>query len=126
VVIVLCALGIASAAGMFKGLKNHPGAEAGQFLHPLPESAAKAGGCNSCGTIVLIRTFELHEELAEQSAFPLTSAQSAQSGARKRFVYRVTVQMDDGSFRTFSQGTTPAFGVGAKVRVLNGALAGRT
>lgn len=36
--------------------------------------------------------------------------------------YEVVVNMDDGSTRTFSYDTQPAFQAGAKVRVVNGAL----
>ncbi len=72
--------------------------------------------CLSCGTVLIIRTFELRDET------PLDGP----AGGRRRFVYRVTVQMDDGSYRTFSQSAPPAFAVGAKVRVLNGVIAART
>lgn len=37
-------------------------------------------------------------------------------------VYRVTVRMDDGSFRTLSQSHEPAVAIGSRVRVSNGAL----
>lgn len=37
-------------------------------------------------------------------------------------VYRVTVRMDDGSFRTVSQSHSPAVVIGSKVRVTNGSL----
>jgi outer membrane lipoprotein SlyB len=37
-------------------------------------------------------------------------------------VYRVTVHMDDGSFRTVSQSHEPAVAIGSKVRVANGSL----
>lgn len=38
-------------------------------------------------------------------------------------VYRVTVRMDDGSFRTLSQSHEPVVAIGSRVRVSNGALA---
>jgi hypothetical protein len=41
---------------------------------------------------------------------------------RKRVVYRVTLRMDDGSFRTISMSSPPAFTVGDKVRVVEGRL----
>lgn len=37
--------------------------------------------------------------------------------------YRVVVRMDDGTARTVYQSQAPAFGIGEKVRVINGALA---
>ena len=42
---------------------------------------------------------------------------------KKRPAYRVTVRMDDGSFRTVSLSTPPVFAVGDKVRVVEGKLA---
>jgi hypothetical protein len=36
--------------------------------------------------------------------------------------YEVVVNMDDGTTRTFSYDTQPAFQAGAKVRVVNGVL----
>jgi outer membrane lipoprotein SlyB len=41
---------------------------------------------------------------------------------QKRYAYRVTVRMDDGSARTLSQSSPPAFAVGDKVRPVDGAL----
>lgn len=45
-----------------------------------------------------------------------------EKNARQRTVYRVTVRMDDGSFRTISQSHTPSVAVGSRVRIDNGAL----
>src|SRR5882672_1371771 len=41
---------------------------------------------------------------------------------KKRYAYRVTVRMDDGSFRTISLSSPPTFAVGDKVRVVEGKL----
>ena len=41
---------------------------------------------------------------------------------RKRLVWRVTLRMDDGSFRAISLPSPPAFAVGDKVRVVEGRL----
>jgi outer membrane lipoprotein SlyB len=45
---------------------------------------------------------------------------------KKHYSYRVTVRMDDGSFRTVSQSTAPAVAVGGRVRIANGALVARS
>jgi outer membrane lipoprotein SlyB len=45
---------------------------------------------------------------------------------RKRTSYRVTVRMEDGSARTLYQSAPPEFGVGEKVKVINGALVARS
>ena len=44
---------------------------------------------------------------------------------KKSTSWRVGVRMEDGSLRTVSQPTQPAFAVGEKVKVINGALAAR-
>jgi outer membrane lipoprotein SlyB len=41
---------------------------------------------------------------------------------KKQTVYRITVRMDDGSERTLTQASAPAFAVGARVRVNGNAL----
>jgi hypothetical protein len=40
----------------------------------------------------------------------------------KRTVYRITVRMDDGSFRTLSQMLPPSVAVGEAVRITDGAV----
>jgi outer membrane lipoprotein SlyB len=47
---------------------------------------------------------------------------SIEKNINRRTVYRVTVRMDDGSFRTVSQSHEPAVVIGSKVRVANGSL----
>ena len=47
---------------------------------------------------------------------------SIEKNINRHTVYRVTVRMDDGSFRTVSQSHTPTMVVGSKVRVSNGSL----
>ena len=67
-----------------------------------------AGGssCASCGTVETIRTVVVA---------------SGADGA-KRTVYRITVRMDDGSFRTLSQALPPSVAVGEAVRISDGAV----
>lgn len=47
---------------------------------------------------------------------------SIEKNINRHTVYRVTVRMGDGSFRTVSQSQAPAVAVGSKVRVTNGSL----
>ena len=49
-----------------------------------------------------------------------------EKNVKKHYSYRVTVRMDDGSFRTVSQSTAPAVEVGRRVRIANGALVARS
>lgn len=109
------------------------------------------GACTSCGTVESIRTIELKGDATGIGAAAggvtgalignqigrghgntamtiLGAAGGALAGnaieknVKKHYSYRVTLRMDDGSFRTISQSTPPAIGVGARVRIANGML----
>ena len=109
--------------------------------------SAPAGNCALCGTVESIWTVEVRGEPSETGAVPggfagaeigdqtgrengstATTVLGAAGGVfaaselRKRRAYRVTVRMDDGSFRTVSVSSTPPFNVGDKVRVIEGRL----
>ena len=95
-----------------------------------------------CGTVESIRTVEVRDEAGGGSAGGLTGAVSGkdrsttilgtaggaaseseiETNMKKRFAYRVTVRMDDGSYRTVSLSDPPALAVGDKVRVVEGKL----
>jgi hypothetical protein len=114
---------------------------------PLPSVAVKPGQpgtCALCGTIESIRSMEVLDQVSapvdaagsksgtEAGARSATSVldtlsnvvtgNAADKNTRKRLVYRVTLRMDDGSFRTISLPSPPAFTVGDKVRVVEGRL----
>jgi len=76
---------------------------------PVPSSS-----CTTCGTVEAIRTVELRGDAA--------GTQELDQHLSKRVVYRVTVRLDDGSYRTLSQTTTPSIAVGGKVRIVDGAV----
>ncbi len=105
-VVVFAFFGILWIARLGPAVPRSPTASEGTSI-PAAPSRTGTPQCLACGTVIIIRTFELQD-------------------APRRLVYRVTLQMDDGSFRTFSQSTQPPFPLGARVRVLNGAIAGRT
>jgi outer membrane lipoprotein SlyB len=117
---------------------------------PLPRVEPKPGqqgACALCGTIESIRTVEVLDQVgatastadsrngAEAGAVGASAATSvldtlssvvtgnaAENNVRKRLVYRVTLRMDDGSFRAISLSSPPSFAVGDKVRVVEGRL----
>lgn len=119
--IVLCATGAASMMGL---IPNAGSKRAAEPVAMAADSHAITSQCSSCGTVTMIRTFELHDDMA----FPIAAKRGpdGERSASKRFVYRVTVHMDDGSYRTFSQSAPPGYGVGTQVKVLKGALTTRT
>lgn len=113
--------------------------------------AARDVACATCGTVESIRTVELKGNATGMGAVAggvtgavvgnqigrgngntamtlLAAAGGALAGneieknVKKRHSYRVTVRMDDGSFRTVSQSNTPAVAVGERVRVVNGSV----
>ena len=109
-----------------------------------------ATSCALCGTVESIRTIEVRDEASDVGA--VAGGLSAAAGNRtdsgsantamtflgtvagaitgdeternvkKRYAYRVTVRMDDGSFRTISLSSPPTLAVGDKVRVAEGKL----
>lgn len=146
-VTVMSLLGIAAVTGVLPRLLAQtelPEArEAAPAYRPLP------GKCAICGAVVSISTVEVAEETDPASAaggpsgavvghqagrgggnivMTILSAggafgsNDADGSAKKRYVYRVTVRMDDGSYRTVSLPAPPAFGVGDKVRVVESKL----
>jgi outer membrane lipoprotein SlyB len=111
--------------------------------------------CTGCGTVEAIRTVEVKGEASGLGAVAggvtgaivgnqigngrgqtamavLGAAGGAYAGheieknVKKRYSYRVTVRMDDGSYRTVSQASAPTVGVGSKVRVSDGVLVARS
>ena len=111
----------------------------------------QASSCALCGTVESIRTVEVRDEAGGASGVAngpagsgpgeqavrenrgtavtlLEAAGAAISGneieknMKRRYAYRVTVRMDDGSFRTVSLSSPPALAVGDKVRVVEGRL----
>lgn len=110
-----------------------------------------AGGCAICGTVDSIRTVQVTGEATALGAVGggLTGAVAGhqlgrgngnsvmtilgaaggafagneiEKNAKRQYAYRVTIRMDDGSFRTVSLPSAPAFSVGDKVRVVEGRL----
>jgi hypothetical protein len=69
-------------------------------------ASAKAP-CANCGRVEVIRVAEV------------TSRDGA---SEKRTAYRVTVRMEDGSFRTISQRAPPSVAVGERVRISDGGV----
>jgi outer membrane lipoprotein SlyB len=115
-------------------------------------NSTKASNCAICGTVESVRIVEVRmetegtgiksnesddlaagrpagqgNEKASTTILGVTGgffsgSSGVESGSRKRNAYRVTVRMDDGSYRTVSLSSPPAFAVGDKVRVIEGKL----
>ncbi len=119
------------------------------------DGRARDSTCASCGTVEAIRAVELKGDATGLGAVAggatgavignqmgrgngntamtiLGAAGGALAGneieksVKKRYSYRVTVRMDDGSFRTLSQSSAPAVAVGERVRVVDGTVFARS
>ena len=138
-------IGIGTLTGMLSG-KRSPARNEEPMVRVEPKPAASSV-CAVCGTIESIRTVEVLDEanptvgapesksgtdsgaaVSNQATSVLDTLSSAFTAteaarnARKRYAYRVTLRMDDGSFRAISQSSPPSFAVGDKVRVVEGRL----
>jgi len=76
---------------------------------PLPERGAGSQVCAKCGVVESVRTFGTKREATN----------------REETVYRVTIRMDDGSYRTISHPVAPGYGVGERVRIIDGSVVPR-
>ncbi len=114
-----------------------------------------AQSCASCGTVESVRTVEVRGEGTGLGAVAggvtgavignqmgsgrgntamtvLGAAGGAFAGneieknVKKHYTYRITVRMEDGTFRTVSQSQPPAVAVGDKVRVADGVVVVRS
>jgi outer membrane lipoprotein SlyB len=119
------------------------------------DTRARDSACASCGTVESIRALELKGDATGLGAVAggvtgavvgnqigrgngntamtiLAAAGGALAGnqieknVKKHYSYRVTVRMDDGSFRTVSQSSAPAVVVGERVRVVDSTVIARS
>jgi len=114
-----------------------------------------AQSCANCGTVEAVRTVELKGEgtglgavaggvtgavIGNQmgsgrgntamtvigAAGGAFAGNEIEKNVKKRYAYRITVRMEDGTFRTVSQSRPPAVSVGDKVRVADGIVVVRS
>ncbi len=84
-----------------------------------PERAAGTQLCDTCGTVESVRA-----HVVRSDSIAAGSVAGGDVG-RRRTVHRVTIRMDDGSYRTISQPIEPGYGVGEKVRIIDGSVVAR-
>jgi hypothetical protein len=85
--------------------------EAQQPAPARPDRGGSTTLCATCGTVESIRAMQVD-----------VRPEGTGREAVKRTVYRVTVHMDDGSYRTISEPAEPGYGVGEKVRVIDSSI----
>jgi outer membrane lipoprotein SlyB len=130
-------------------------ASTGRDNNGAPKLPAYANMCDSCGTVASIHTVLIKGDATGLGAVAggvtgalvgnqigrgngntamtiLGAAGGAFAGhkteknTKENNRYRVTVHMDDGSFRTLPQSTAPAVRVGERVRVVDGRVIARS
>jgi outer membrane lipoprotein SlyB len=131
-VIILSAIAIGAATGV---IPRSSGQDGGRATHvPLASIQPADSSCVSCGTVASIRAVQLRDDPAADdgrgTAASILSAaggifggQDFQRSSARRYSYRVTLRMDDGSYRTVSESAPPRFGIGQKVKLIDGTLA---
>lgn len=119
-----------------------------------PQRIARAAPCPDCGVVESITTSEVKgqpsgvgmvaggvtggvigNQIGGGSGRTIATIVGAAGGAyvgneieknvKKTILYRITVRMDDGTTRTLTQETPPGFGIGEKVRIVEGRLVAR-
>lgn len=136
-VMILGVIGVAAITGVLPSATWHK-----QDGTPLTDSSMSAQtiSCALCGTVESIRTVEVRDEAGgapagglagigtdrstatHETAGGAASGSESETSVKTRYAYRVTVHMDDGSYRTVSLSSPPALAVGEKVRVVEGKL----
>jgi outer membrane lipoprotein SlyB len=116
-----------------------PSARTTQSVAPPTASAAtdvrseRGQACANCGVVESIRVMGVRGDGSQDGQLgrgnavaTLVDAYNGQDASVKRAAYRVTVRMEDGSYRTLSQATPPALAIGAEVRIVDGVVAAQT
>ncbi|MGB8433204.1 MAG: hypothetical protein WCE38_02945 [Burkholderiales bacterium] len=132
-VLIVSLVGIGAMSGRApllgaRALHEAPESTAKQFdaarsAAPPPERAAGTQLCDTCGTVESVRAHVVRSDSSAEGR----RAGSAAGGVvgRQQTVHRVTIRMDDGSYRTISLPIEPGYGVGEKVRIIDGSVVAR-
>jgi outer membrane lipoprotein SlyB len=150
-VLFLSLIGAGAIVGVLPSALSERHPDLRQMRETIAEYRPIAGSCSICGTVDSIRAARVtgdqtglgavtggltgalvRNPLERGNASLVTTILGAAGGAfagneidksaKRQFAYRVTIRMDDGSFRTVSLPSAPAFTVGDKVRVVEGKL----
>lgn len=150
--IVVSLAGTAALVGLLPSARSQKIETSVQNSPPAPAQRPNRDGvCGSCGTLAAVRMVEIRgngtglgalaggltgavvgSQLGKGDGNTAMTILGAAGGAlagneieknvKKRVTYRVTVHMDDGSFRTVSQPSPPPVARGGRVRIVDGAV----
>jgi hypothetical protein len=123
--IVAIAGSIASIAAIVDWLPSGAGRTVGTTTAPVAitvDLRRARADCGNCGVVESIRAVEARPASGTGVRLVAANPAPAPSVERGPTSYRITVRMDDGSYRTLSQPVPPTFSPGAQVRVADGAV----
>jgi hypothetical protein len=90
-----------------------------------PALAPHDGTCATCGVVESVRAVRSGRDANGSRGADVRLVAGNPTADEKRTSYRVTVRMDDGSYRTLSHAVPPAVAAGDPVRVAEGAVVAR-
>src|SRR5262245_42814554 len=143
-VMILSLLGIAALGGFIPtaNSKKSESPIAAKSVRETPRAVPSAPSptCGNCGVVESIRAVEVKGDAAGHhlgngrgnAVATVVGASGGDTGheseknVKPRVAYRVTVHLDDGSYRTLSQSAPPALVVGSKVQIVDGAVVPRS
>jgi len=134
-VLLISAMGVAGLTGLLPAaaskLEDSATIAARQMSTPDAQRArplaphAQAAGCRHCGVIESIRMVEIHGDASGRGAVAgaaggIYAGNAIEKNVKKSTAYRITLRMDDGTYRTLSQPEAPRFAVGERARIAKG------
>ncbi len=114
------------AAVVLGGLLSPGGLRRGAAPASDPEPVIRLNDptiCAVCGVVEAVRPHEMRPP--RDAAAGDAALATGDPGSVPRAAWRVTVRMEDGSYRTLSQPGPPVYKPGDRVRIADGALAAR-
>lgn len=153
-VIILSLVGVAAVTGFLPSAISQKTETEAKANDTKAKSAKVAAVCSNCGKIEAIKTTEVAgkgtgvgavaggvagavvgNQFGKGDGKTAMTVAGAAGGAyvghevekhvKRTAQYHVTVRMDNGTYQTVSQDTKPAFVVGDRVKIINGALVAR-
>jgi outer membrane lipoprotein SlyB len=134
-VLLISAMGVAGLTGLLPAAASkledpatiaarQMNAPDAQRARPLAQHA-QAAACKHCGVIESIRMVEIQSDAIGRGAFAgaaggIDAPKANESNVKRTTAYRITLRMDDGTYRTLSQAQTPRFAVGERARIAKG------
>lgn len=132
-VLLISAMGVAGLTGLLPAaaskLEDPATITVRQIIAPDAQRAraphAQAATCKHCGVIESIRVVEIRGDSSGRGAVAgatggVYAGDTIEKNVKKSTAYRITLRMDNGTYRTLSQPEAPRFAVGERARIAKG------